>query len=265
MAAHLTPQAPQLPASLEKLTQVAPHASGFDGSEQPPCGGLEQAPLAHTRPRAQQVLPHMLWPVGQQTPLAQVPLHAAPQLPQLLLSVKRLTQAPPHSVGVLAGQLPMTQVPLAHTWPDGQQLLPHMVWPAWQQTPLAQVPLHTAPHLPQLLLSLERLTQVPPHSVGSAGVHCGGMTKQAPFTHAWLDGQQPLPHMVRPGPQQTPLAQVPLHAAPHLPQLLLSLEMSTQTRPPDPLHSVDFGAAQTQTPVAQLEPVGQHMGLLSPQ
>jgi hypothetical protein len=77
---------------------------------------------------------------GEHTPLTHndvVPLHVVPHVPQLLVFVCSLTQAPLHTLS-----------PLGHA-----QL------PLWQVRPVR----HVVPHVPQLLVSVCGSTQCPLH------------------------------------------------------------------------------------------------------
>src|SRR5260221_1639516 len=79
-------------------------------------------------------------------------------------------------------QVPPTQLPLAHVWPQVPQLAgslvvsvhaaPHIIMgglhPVVTHWPASQVPVHRWPHDPQLLRSVVGSTQAPPHVMRGA-------------------------------------------------------------------------------------------------
>lgn len=108
-----------------------------------------------------------------------LPLHAAPQVPQLE-EVVNWTQAPLH--GVYPASQAYEQAPLTHTG-----------------CALAMAVVHAWPHVLQLSASLVVSTQLPLQSVGAADGH--------PDTHEYAP----------PAPAHTPV--LPVQALPQLPQL----------------------------------------------
>jgi hypothetical protein len=147
-----------------------------------------------------------------------VPGHTLPQLPQLFGSTAVVTHTPPHNV-----------------CPYG-----HVHAPIEQNCPLG----HTCPHVPQLLLSLCRLRQVPlqlvvpdaqqipdvqlapdahevPHVPQLRGSVC--VFVHIPLQSAGADDG----HVHDPATQLSP----PMQTVPHVPQLLGSLDGSMQSAP----------------------------------
>src|SRR4051812_41820647 len=186
LAAHATPQAPQLRLFDESWTQLLPHSARPTGHPQI---ALEQT-----------------WPLP----------HAVAQVPQCFASLVRSAQLPLQSVNPWLHMLPTGVhwpathgTPTPHTVPQAPQFfgslflstqkLPHLVLPPPQvteQTPAEQtwLALHVVPQAPQFLGSL-------------------------------LLSTQRLPHLVLPPPQvraHTPAEQTwpALHTVPQAPQLL---------------------------------------------
>lgn len=158
------PQPPQF-GSWVGSTQALPHLSRPEvqlkpqvPEEQkavPPLGAVQALPQAPqfstSEPVATHCPPQFVVPPGQlsvQTPLEQTlpDVQTVPQAPQLLLSVCLFTHALPQSarpVPQLGVQVPPTQVMEPPAGAAGQ----------------------TLPHVPQLFLSLDVLTQAPLHLV----------------------------------------------------------------------------------------------------
>ena len=194
MVSHVTPQLPQLLASLVTSTQVALRAIWGDAqtgwhTAAVHCG----LAVGHTLPHLPQFVgsnrigAHLLLqesvPAGQ----AHLPavhtwplLQTVPHAPQLLESVCRLEQAPLQTVWLLEQlmQEPPEQVaPAEQLCPQKPQLLLSVfrfvhvllqfVWPLEQLTEVLQLPsaqvwplAHAWPQEPQFLLSVFRLVQV---------------------------------------------------------------------------------------------------------
>lgn len=157
-APHLLPQAaepmPQLFGSLRVSThapeqQVRPLEHWTLSVQAPHAPFTQTCPAGHWALVVQTHFPpEQLWPLG----------HLVPQAPQLLASVWVFVQVPLQLVGVAVGQ----QTPLAQTWALGSHTgpvaLPQWHWPPAQTSPARQA----LPQVPQLLLSVCRLTQLPP-------------------------------------------------------------------------------------------------------
>ncbi len=191
---HNVPQAPQLALSVMVLTQVAAQTVSpvlQDRWHVPPA---QRLPAVHAVPhmpqlcssvwRSAQELPHAVWPVEQVSwhvlPTHTVPIgHALPHAPQLSRSVVRFAQntaAPPS---------PATppSVELVHVARPAAQVTPH--WPLEHICPAR----HVVPHVPQFVLSVWVLTQVPPHAVPFPGQ----VSWQVPATQS-MDIPQAWPH-----------------------------------------------------------------------
>jgi hypothetical protein len=264
---QILPQVPQLFVSVCSLTHAVPQSDGV-GAEQPrlhtpplhpadpvpAVGGgqiFPQVPqllvsvivfvhsvlLQSVCPPVVQVVTHPPSPLQLDVAFMTVVEHACPHMPQLLLSPRRFTQTPLHTIlpvpvhPTMHTPLPLQLEPVAQACPHMPQLLLSFVvsthavpqfiqagllhWvthPPPLQTAVAAVTVvvHACPHVPQLVLSLVVSTQAEPHCIWPVG-HV--------VTHP-----PPLQLLVAP-------ATVVEHACPHIPQLFLSPIVSTHAVP----------------------------------
>jgi hypothetical protein len=129
-----------------------------------------------------------------------------------------------------------------------------------------EVPGHTVPQAPQLLLSVAVFTHAPPHEVVPAGQAQAPAAQLVPPVQALpqapqlalsvdVSTQAPPQAVVPAGQVHTPATQdlPPVQALPQAPQLALSVDVFTQAAP----HLVwPAGQPPLQTPAVQVVPVG---------
>lgn len=140
---HTAPQLPQFIASVRTSMQVSPQHP-----RPPPHAGAppqRQAPSTHISPVAQGA--------GQGGAMQSPSTHIAPDEqrlphePQLSTLSARLTQAAPQQVSPVAqeGPLPHWQVPDAHMFPSGAQVLPHVPHSKGSRSVLTHAPSQHVP------------------------------------------------------------------------------------------------------------------------
>jgi hypothetical protein len=237
LAPHVMPHAPQFCESVCGLLQLPLQLLSPDGQHRrfvqvspvlQLSAQLEQCELV---PRFWHVPPQLSWFVPQQMPKSQVPApQPLPQLPQLSWSSSGLMHWPlqnssplaqidlhvpawqlvpapqmlPHAPQLKLSESGLLQVPLQFSVPVAQHTPLSLNVPVGQHLPALHAALapHELPHMPQLLLSVSGLLQVPPQFSVPEPQH-------TPLSHDW-----PVPH-----------------ALPHMPQLLLSVSGLLQVPP----------------------------------
>lgn len=214
---HVWPISPQHSDELGLARQLSP-LQHPDAAVQLPAAavhmlvaGRRHVPVAHSSPVAHRspVVQH-IWPsrphaaaVMQELPL-QVPAHAAPQAPQLRVSVRVSAHVPLQHIR----PVPVHMLPAQHGWPEPPQvpatvvhMAPMQTRPAPQRSPAQQgsrAPPHAAAvaHVPdvqvrpeeQLIVS-QQGCRSPPHAAGivhAPRAHTRPAPHVSPAQHGWV-------------------------------------------------------------------------------
>jgi hypothetical protein len=183
--------------------------------------GLQVPPLPEEEPELPELEPPWQLPFTQALP----PRQLFPQSPQLWLSLDRSAQAA--GVSELSWQqVDATPVQATPQPPQLAVVLMSTQLP-WQQVdPAAPSTPQLLPHSPQLWMSLDRSAQ-DAGALGASWQHVDSAPSQLESQPPQVAGVFKLVHV----PWQHPSDCAALHAMPHPPQLLPSLEMSVQAPP----------------------------------